>query len=67
MVKAYPEVFNFTDYRLFLSEYLKEREKHEKAFTQAHICRRLGLPNSRSYFGDVLRGQRPLTPSKIVP
>jgi uncharacterized protein (TIGR02147 family) len=60
----YADVFAFADFRLFLSRYFEERRKKDKGFTQSYICRKLGLPNSRSFFGDIVRGQKPLTGPK---
>ncbi len=61
---TYADIFAFTDFRKFLAEYFKVRSEKESSFTQAYICRKLGLPNTRSFFSDVLRGGKPLSPSK---
>jgi uncharacterized protein (TIGR02147 family) len=66
MAHAFADVYRFSDFRIFLAEYLEARRKREKSFTQAHVCRKLGLPNSRSYLSDVIRGSKPLTPSKTT-
>lgn len=54
MVAQYLNIFEYADYRLFLADYQKKRAETEKSFTKAEICRRLGLPNTRSFFHDVL-------------
>ena len=64
MTNPYADIFAFSDYREFLSAYFKVRSRQEKNFTQSYICRMLGLPNSRSFFGDIIRGQKPLSSQK---
>lgn len=58
------DIFAYPDFRLYLSDYMRIRSGRDPSFTQAFICRKLGLPNSRSFFGDVIRGTKPLTPAK---
>ena len=60
----YADIFAFTDFRLFLAEYFRVRSEKESSFTQAHICRKLGLPNTHRFFSDILRGGKPLSPTK---
>lgn len=64
MATPYPEIFAYSDYRSYLAEYFRARSGQDKAFTHAYVCRRLGLPNSRSFFANVLNGRKPLSPSK---
>jgi uncharacterized protein (TIGR02147 family) len=64
MDEPYPSVYAYSDFRRFLAAYFEARSRREKRFTQTFICRKLGLPNSRSFFGDVIRGQKPLTAPK---
>ncbi|MEO7425760.1 MAG: TIGR02147 family protein [Fibrobacteria bacterium] len=64
MPNPFADIYSFTDYRPFLALYIQERGKADKSFTQARICRQLGLPNSRSFLGDVIRGFKPLTATK---
>ena len=60
----YADIFAFTDFRLFLAEYFRVRSEKESSFTQAHICRKLGLPNTHRFFSDILRGGKPFSPTK---
>jgi uncharacterized protein (TIGR02147 family) len=64
MTNTLPDIFAYSDYRAYLAEYFRARSARDRAFSQAYICRKLGLPNSRSFFADVIRGRKPLTPSK---
>ena len=52
-----PNIFNFNNFRLFLSSYYEYRHKVDKSFTKSYICKELGLPNTRSYFGDIIGGK----------
>jgi uncharacterized protein (TIGR02147 family) len=57
---ALPSIYQYTDFRTFLDEYQKARLKVEPGFSASYICKQLGIPNSRSYFRDVING-RPLS------
>jgi uncharacterized protein (TIGR02147 family) len=50
-------IFSYNNFRQFLMDSYEFRRKSDAGFTKAHICRVLGLPNSRSYFQDVLNGK----------
>ena len=52
-----PNIFDFNNFRLYLSAYYDFRHKRDKSFTKSYICRKMGLPNTRSYFGDVIKGK----------
>lgn len=52
-----PNIFSYNDFRKFLSDYYVCRHAEEPEFSKAYICRELGLPNTRSYFHDVLNGK----------
>lgn len=60
-MSEYVNIFDFTKFRKFLEEYQESRQKSEPKFTRTEFCNRLGLPRTRSYFNDVLRG-KPVTP-----
>lgn len=66
MDHAFADIYRFSDFRKFLAEYIVARGNQEKTFTHAYVCRKLGLPNSRSYLSDVIRGSKPLTASKTT-
>lgn len=52
-----PTIFAYNNFRNFLRDYYDYQHKQDSSFTKAYICKELGLPNSRSYFGDVLTGK----------
>jgi uncharacterized protein (TIGR02147 family) len=59
-----PTVFSYSDFRLYLADYQLARQKVESTFTKSIICKHLGLPNSRSYFSDVINGKK-VTPAFV--
>ena len=52
------DIFQFTHFRKYLEEYQTKRSEQDPSFTRTEICNLLGLPKTRSYFADVLRGKR---------
>ena len=55
---GWPSVFEYVDFRKFLHEYQQARHTINKSFTASFICLKLGLPNTRSYFRDVVNGKK---------
>jgi len=58
-------VFDFADFRKFLEEYQGRRQALDKSFTRSRFCRELGLPNTRSFFNDIIKGTRPLSKTYV--
>lgn len=52
-----PVLYEYNDFRLFLSDFYDYKNKQEPKFNKTFICKQLGLPKSRSYFQEVLRGR----------
>ena len=52
-----PNIFDYNDFRAYLKDFYAYRHQRSKKFSKAFICKELGLPNSRSYFQDVLNGK----------
>lgn len=52
-----PDLYSYNDFRRYLADWLEWRQSEDPSFTKAECCRRLGLPNSRSYLPDLLRGK----------
>jgi uncharacterized protein (TIGR02147 family) len=52
-----PNVFGYNDFRLFLADWYDYMRKNDRTFSKTVVCEKLGLPNSRSYFKDVLNGK----------
>jgi len=59
-----PSVYEYNDFREFLRDYQRARHALDKAYTKSALCIRIGLPNTRSYFNDVLAGKK-VTPTYI--
>lgn len=57
-MRSPPDLFAYNDFRKFLSDWLDWKQAEDTSFTKAECSRRLGLPNSRSYLPDLLRGKR---------
>jgi uncharacterized protein (TIGR02147 family) len=62
-----PSIYAYNDFKIFLAEYQKALEKQDNRFSKSAICRQLGIPNSRSYFNDVVNQENPrkVTPEYI--
>jgi len=53
-----PSIYEYNDFRKYLADYQKTMVKTDRSFTASNICRRLGMPKTRSYFADVLKGKQ---------
>lgn len=58
MKKELPDIYHYNDYRKFLKDYQNSRKIYDKSFSMSNICKLLGLPNTRSYFADILKGKK---------
>jgi len=61
MSLSFANVYEFSDFREFLAAYQAARQTKEKSFTRSRFCRELGLPNSRSFFNDIVKGTKPVS------
>jgi uncharacterized protein (TIGR02147 family) len=52
-----PSVFEYSDFRKYLADYQTMRVRSDRTFTRSQICKLLGLPNTRSFFNDVVKGR----------
>lgn len=52
-----PNIFDYNDFRAYLKDFYSYKHQYSKKFSKTYICKELGLPNSRSYFQDVLNGK----------
>jgi hypothetical protein, TIGR02147 len=57
MKTTLPNLFEYNDFRRFINDYQKARHAQNRMFTKSEICKRLGIPNSRSYINDVINGR----------
>ena len=53
-----PSIYGYNDFRKFLMDCQKAHEEQDPSFTKSSICKRLGIPNSRSYLNDVANGKK---------
>ncbi len=60
----HPNLFDYSDFRLYLRDWYASERAKGKIRSQAELCRKLGLPNTRSYFKDILNGKL-LSTSKL--
>jgi uncharacterized protein (TIGR02147 family) len=61
MNPQFSNLFDFADFRKFLEDYQARRQAVEPDFTRSRFCRELGMPRTRSYVNDIIKGSKPLT------
>lgn len=59
-----PIIYAYNDFRKYITDYQSRRQLLEKEFTKSEFSRRMQLPNTRSYFIDVLNGKK-VTPAFV--
>ncbi len=59
------DIFQFTSFRKYLDEYQTARVQTDPDFTRAGACALLGLPKTRSYYNDIIKGKK--LSSRMVP
>jgi uncharacterized protein (TIGR02147 family) len=64
MPEPLPSIYAYNNFRLFLRDFQLAKRANDRLFTKSGICRKLGIPNSRSYYNDVLNGKH-VTPTYI--
>ena len=52
-----PVVFAYNDFRKYLADWQAWRHEADPAFSRTEFVRQLGLPKTRSFFSDLLRGK----------
>lgn len=55
-----PTVYEYNNFRKYLSDWYDASKSLDRSLSKSEVSRRLGLPNTRSYFTDVLGG-KPVT------
>jgi uncharacterized protein (TIGR02147 family) len=58
-------LFEFSDFKKFLADYQSKRQETDASFTKSRLCKDLGLPKTRSFFNDIVKGTRPLSKANI--
>jgi uncharacterized protein (TIGR02147 family) len=59
------EIFNYLDYREFLSDYYHGKKREDKKFSQRYFSMKLGVKSS-GFFSDVLIGRRNLNQKNVI-
>jgi uncharacterized protein (TIGR02147 family) len=59
-----PSIYEYNDFRRFIADYQQARQVQDPTYTKSSLSRLLGLPNTRSYLTDVLRGKH-VSPSFV--
>lgn len=52
-----PNIYEYNDFRKFIDDFYIQNKEAGNSLSKAGLCRSLGLPNSRSYFGEVIQGR----------
>lgn len=58
-------IFDYQNYRLFLSDFLNEKKQLDKGFSQREILKKMGV-NSTGFLANVLSGRNNLTTTQIA-
>lgn len=53
-----PNIYDYNNFRNFLADFQKVRYAADKKYSKSSLSKMLGLPNTRSYFNDVLHGKK---------
>jgi uncharacterized protein (TIGR02147 family) len=60
-----PSIFEYTDYRKYLSDWFSEKKNQKKAFSYSMFALKAGF-NDRGFFHNVIHGKRDLTKESLV-
>jgi uncharacterized protein (TIGR02147 family) len=58
MEKQGPNIYEYNDFRTFLADFQAFHYATEKRYSKSSLSKLLGLPNTRSYFNDVLKSKK---------
>lgn len=58
MNKQSPNIYDYNDFRKFLADFQEFHYATDKTYSKSTLSKRLGLPNTRSYFSDVLKNKK---------
>jgi uncharacterized protein (TIGR02147 family) len=58
MKKPVPNIYDYNDFRRFLADFQAFYYAADKRYSKSSLSRLLGLPNTRSYFNDVLKNKK---------
>jgi uncharacterized protein (TIGR02147 family) len=60
-----PNIFNYQDYRKYLSDYYEERKAASPSFSYQNFARKAGF-SSKSYIFNVIKGKKTLSRTSVV-
>jgi uncharacterized protein (TIGR02147 family) len=52
-----PSIYDYNDFRKFIADFQSAMHARDRSYTRSRMTQLLGLPNSRSFLSDVLRGK----------
>lgn len=58
MNAQYPSIYEYNDFRKFIADYQQAMHQSDRTYTKSRMSQLLGLPNSRSYMTDILKGKK---------
>ncbi len=58
MKEKLPNIYEYNNFRKYLADFQNAKKVTDKRFNKSNVCKLLGLPNTRSYFNDILRGKK---------
>ena len=53
-----PNIYEYNDFRKYLADFQKYHYTREKRYSKSSLSKLLGLPNTRSYFSDIIKGKK---------
>ncbi len=53
-----PDIFRYSDFRAYLFDYFSACKRDDPDFSCTDLHRQLGIPQSRSYVGNVIKGRK---------
>lgn len=53
-----PKIYDYNNFRQYIHDYHAVRQKSEKKFSRGEFSKLLGLPNTRSFINDVIKGRK---------
>ena len=53
-----PNIYDYNDFRKFIVDFQRASHAQDRSYTKSRMAQLIGLPNSRSFLSDVLRGKR---------
>jgi uncharacterized protein (TIGR02147 family) len=58
MTTSEPNLYEYNDFRKYLADFQKHHYAKDKRYSKSSLSKLLGLPNTRSYFGDIIKGKK---------